>query len=97
MINQGMRPEEVTSLAKADIDLDRGKICIRFGQTAAARRVLDMTLESRKILAARKGGDSIWAFPSDRKPGAHIGRINSAHDSVVAAAGKQRINFKFVP
>jgi integrase len=97
MINQGMRPEEVTTLAKADIDLEQGKIRIRRGKTLAARRTLDVTSESRRILVARMKGDSPWIFPSSLKPGCHIGRINSAHDRVVAEAAKQGIYFKLVP
>ncbi len=97
MINQGMRPEEVISLAKADINLEAGTICIRFGKTNAARRTLDMTEESRRIIDARMKGDSPWVFPSRRQHGKHIGRINSAHDRVVANAAKKGIQFNFVP
>lgn len=97
MINQGMRPDEVVSLAKADINLDTGTIRIRFGKTVAARRTLDMTTESRRIIESRMKGDSLWVFPSRRYRGKHIGRINSAHDSVVADAAKKGIQFNFVP
>lgn len=97
MINQGMRPEEVVRLAKDDVNLAAGTIKIRQGKTAAARRTLDMTAETRRILTERLKGDSIWIFPSRRLRGKHIGRINSAHDSVVADAATQDVNFKFVP
>ncbi len=97
MLNQGMRPEEVTVLAKEDIDLDRGVIHIRKGKSIASKRTLDMTSESRQILEKRMAGDSPWIFPSTRKPGCHIGRINSAHDSIVREAAKASITIKFVP
>ncbi len=98
MINQGMRPEEVVALAKADVNIEVGTICVRFGKTRAARRTLDMTAESRRILESRlTNDDSPWIFPSHRRPGKHIGRINSAHDSVVADATKAGIHFSFVP
>ncbi len=97
MINQGMRPEEVVSLAKADINLDAGTLKIRRGKTEAARRTLDITAETRRILGTRLEGDSMWVFPSRRLPGQHIGRINSAHDSVVAGAAKAGVNLNFVP
>jgi integrase len=97
MINQGTRPDEVVSLAKSDINLDAGTIKIRQGKTAAARRTLDMTGETRRILGARMEGESMWIFPSRRLRGKHIARINSAHDSVVANASKAGVNFNFVP
>jgi integrase len=97
MLNQGMRPEEVTVLAKEDVDLGRGVIHVRMGKSLASKRMLDMTSESRKILERRMKGGSPWIFPSTRKPGSHIGRINSAHDSIVREAGKAGISIKFVP
>ena len=77
MRNQGMRPEEVLSLGKADIDLERGQLHIRQGKSKAARRTLDLTAESKSILARRmeknpKKKDSPWIFPSPTKPGKHI-------------------------
>ena len=88
MLNQGMRPEEVLERAKTDVDLEHAKLSIRSGKTAAARRTLDLTPESRAILARRVNeGDSSWLFPSPRKPGQHIARLNNAHDTVCEAAG----------
>lgn len=53
MRNQGMRPEEVVELMKVDVDLERGTLFVRSGKTPAARRTLDLTSESRSILARR--------------------------------------------
>lgn len=96
--NQGMRPEEALALAKTDIDLERGQLHVRGGKSKAARRSLDLTVESRSILARRvsppvpmnateaerkaieAATKSPWIFPSDRRPGEHILRLNSAHD-----------------
>ena len=97
MVNQGMRPEEATVLAKADIDLERGQIHIRRGKSKAAKRDLDITSESRSILERRMEGDSRWIFPSEKKRGSHIGRINSAHDSVTAQAAKDGVTINWVP
>lgn len=96
MVNQGMRPEEVIALAKEDIDLATGTIRVCSGKTRAAKRVLDMTSESREILRSRMVGASRWIFPSRRKPGCHIGRVNSAHDSLVEEAESEGIEIKFV-
>jgi site-specific recombinase XerD len=57
MLNQGMRPDEVSSLAKADVDLEHRKVQIRRGKSRAAKRKLDLTAESCQILAARVTGD----------------------------------------
>jgi integrase len=97
MVNQGMRPEEVTGLSKKDIDLDRGIIQIRKGKSTASKRMLDMTTESRAILQRRMEGESPWIFPSKRRHGKPIGRINSAHDSLVVETAREGITIGFVP
>jgi integrase len=96
IMNQGMRPDEVTCLRKADVDLDRGQLQITSGKSPAARRTLDLTTESRGILARRMARDSMWIFPSSRNPGQHIQRVNGAHDRVCAEASKVGIVFGFV-
>jgi len=57
MLNQGPRPDEVTSLAKADVDLEHRRMYIRKGKSRAARRKLDLTAESCAILAERMAGE----------------------------------------
>jgi site-specific recombinase XerD len=96
ILNQGMRPDEVTSLRQGDVDLDRGQLSITGGKSPAARRTLDLTRESRLILARRMVGDSKWIFPSSRNPGQHITRVNGAHDRLCAEASKAGIIFTFV-
>jgi site-specific recombinase XerD len=96
ILNQGMRPEEVTSLSKSDVNLDHGQLRIVGGKSPAARRTLDLTSESRLILARRMVGDSKWLFPSSRNPGQHIKRVNGAHDRVCSEASKAGIVFAFV-
>ena len=96
ILNQGMRPDEVACLRKEDVDLERGQVHIRKGKTSAARRALDLVNESRQILAKRMGGSSPWIFPSKRKPGQHVTRLNNAHDRVCQIAAKDGMPFKFV-
>src|ERR1019366_2078798 len=67
-----------------------------WGKSPAARRTLDLTSESRRILAARMLGNSPWIFPSARNPGQHIARLNNAHDNLCKAAKKAGIDFNFV-
>jgi integrase len=80
ILNQGMRPEELLALPGPDVDLFAGQVRVRKGKTKAARRTLDLTTESRSILARRLQKDPKWVFPSPKKPGQHIRRMNSAHD-----------------
>ena len=95
MRNQGMRPEEITLLSKEDVDLERGKLHIRSGKSKAARRTLDLTAESRSILPRWYQNPSQWIFPSDRKSGASVVRLNGAHDRVCAGT-KTRHPLNFV-
>jgi integrase len=87
MLNQGLRPEEAAGLAKADVDLDKGVVHVRRGKSKAARRTLPVTRESQAILARRMEGPSPWIFPSPRKPGRHLFRLNGVHDKACEAAG----------
>ena len=90
MRNQGMRPEEVLSLRKQDVDLERGQLRIRSGKSKAAQRTLDLTSESLAILARRWQDPSVWVFPSDRSSGTHLGRMNGAHDRVCRGTKNQQ-------
>jgi site-specific recombinase XerD len=96
IINQGLRPEEVTSLPKADINLERGQLKIAKGKSAAARRTIYLTSESQQIIAQRMKGESVWLFPSPRIPGRPIARLNSAHDALCRQAGKDGLQVGFV-
>jgi integrase len=53
MLNQGMRPDEVLSISAAEVDLERAKLKIPRGKSKAARRTLDLTPESRQVLARK--------------------------------------------
>lgn len=96
ILNQGMRPDEVVRLRKADVDIERNQLHIRSGKSKAARRTLDLTTESRLILGRRMAGDSVWLFPSTRHPGRNIGRLNSAHDRLFLKALEDGLSFDFV-
>jgi site-specific recombinase XerD len=94
--NQGMRPEEVLAIPKSCADLDRGQLHITFGKTPAALRTIDLTAESRQILARRMTGNSPWIFPSKRKRGGHIQRMNGAHDRLCEKALEAGVVLRFV-
>jgi integrase len=78
------------------VDLARGQLQITNGKSPAARRTLDLTSESRVILARRMTGGSNWIFPSARNPGQHVTRLNGAHDRVCAAGSEAGVAFTFV-
>jgi integrase len=96
MLNQGPRPDEVASLLKTDVDLEHRKMHIRKGKSRAARRKLDLTAESCRILAERMASESPWIFPSSRNPGQHVARLNNAHDRLLNQAKKDGIDLEFV-
>jgi integrase len=98
IILQGMRPEEVERLcyevppaavATVDgkpryslVDLDERKIHVVAGKSKAATRSLRMTDETLAIVAGRRRA-SWWVFPSDKRIGHHITKLNCPHDRVV--------------
>lgn len=65
---QGMRPGEVMSLQRRDVDPDAGVLFVRQGKTAAARRTVYLVRESIEIVRRRlqQYPDSRWLFPSKR-------------------------------
>ncbi|HLG97236.1 MAG TPA: site-specific integrase [Bryobacteraceae bacterium] len=84
---QGMRPEEVLELRKDHVDLIGGVLVIAHGKTNAARRTLRLTAESKTILARRMSSDGRWVFPSQRRSGDHITKLNGPHNRVCEATG----------
>jgi integrase len=87
MILQGCRPEEILALRQLDIDLERNRLQIRGGKTRAARRSLELTKESAAIFLRRRSNGSPWVFPSDRREGEHLLKLNKSHDQVCIDAG----------
>ena len=91
MILQGCRPDEVLTLRKEDVDVDRRTLTIRQGKTEAASRTLSLTNEALRILVYRLSGDGPWLFPSPKAPWKHRGRLNTQHDALV-----ERLKLSFV-
>jgi len=85
---QGCRPEEIMALRQADVDLKQEQIHINGGKTRAARRSLDLTAESVRILHGRLKQPGWWVFPSSRYgAGKHITKLNGTHERVCRDAG----------
>jgi integrase len=96
IISQGLRPDEVTCLAKTDYDSDRGQVHIRRGKTKSARRALKLTTESNLILGRRTAKVGDWLFPAGRTPMKHLNRVNNLHDKVCAMAASDGVSLRFV-
>ena len=85
---QGNRPEEIYNLQRADVDLEKGKFWVRKGKSRAARRELQLLPESREILARRLSMlASPWVFPSPKRVGLPITKLNGSHEKVLKATG----------
>jgi len=95
MLNQGCRPEEIMASRKENFNKGERSLFIAGGKTRAARRTLELTDESYKILLARMEAPGPWLFPSDRRPGEHITKLQSSHDKVCLDAGVSFVLYDF--
>ena len=90
MILQGCRPEEVLALRPENVLLDRNILKVALNMLAG-KRELDMTSEAAAILGKRKARAKEkghkWLFPSPRKSGRHIVKLNGSHDQACLDAG----------
>lgn len=84
MLLQGMRPGEVLSLRKQDVNLELSIVAIRRGKTPSAKRTLLLLPESAAILAGQMATPGEWVFPQRKDPTRHVKAIQPAHDRVVA-------------
>jgi integrase len=82
MILQGCRPEELMVLRQEHVDLAKREMRIVAGKSRAAKRTLSLCQESIELLRPRLDCKSPWVFPSDRKPGRPIGKLQGPQDKV---------------
>lgn len=86
ILEQGCRPEEIRSLPQFAINLVPRTLQILGGKSKAAKRTLNLTATSAAILEKRFTGEK-WVFPSSRKPGHHVGSLQTIHDSICRDSG----------
>lgn len=93
ILEQGCRPDEVMRLERSAVDLERGRITVawarrgkREGKTSAARRTLKLTPAARAIVERRMLLAGRWLFPSPKRPGEPLTKLNGPHDKVCAMA-----------
>ncbi len=84
---QGLWPAEVIALRKEDVSIAEGFLRVRKGKTRAARRRLKLTSESKEILGRRLASVGPWVFPSEKRAGEHITKLNCPHDRVLRKTG----------
>ena len=89
MLLQGCRPEEILAMRPSDVDLERNVMRVA-SKTPSGRRELEMTSEGAAILGRRLAKGGKWLFPSPRKPGCHIVKLNNAH---LQACIEARVSF----
>jgi integrase len=89
MLLQGCRPEEILSMRPDDVDFERNVMRVS-GKSRAGRRELEMTSEAAIILRRRVEKADKWLFPSPRKSGRHIVKLNGAH---IQACIEARVSF----
>ena len=65
------------------------------GTSTAARRSLKLLPENRSILAARMQSESPWIFPSDKRPGQHLTKLNNSHARALEDTGLQFVIYDF--
>jgi integrase len=87
MLLQGCRPEEILALEQGSVNLERSVLAVECGKSKAARRLLRLRAEAREILARRLSTAGRWIFPSPRRHGEHLTKLNNLHVEVLAGCG----------
>ena len=87
MLELGARPEELLAVRKEHVNVEAATLQIAGGKTRAARRLLNLTPRASAIVAARLATEGPWLFPSDRRPGLHLTKLNGTHDRICREAG----------
>lgn len=95
MLHQGCRPEEVMASRKENFNRGERALFIAGGKTRAARRTLELTEDAFQILLARMSTPGPWLFPSDRRRGQHITKLQYSHDKVCIDAGVSFVLYDF--
>ena len=93
MLNQGCRPEELRELRQEQVSLERGLLTIQRGKSAAAKRMLPITVASRDVLTGRLQTPGVWVFRSQKYPERHIGQAQRLWSTVTKKAGLSMVMY----
>jgi integrase len=87
ILETGMRPEEVFTLRKENVHLDRRYLFVPKGKTRFARRNLPLTDTALSVLKRRiVRAKTCYLFPHRRDPNKPMGTIQKAHEEALKAS-----------
>lgn len=90
ILEAGMRPEEVFTMCKENVHLDRRYLFIPKGKTRFARRNIPLTDTALKVLKRRVvKANTVYLFPHRRDPNQPMGTIQKAHEEALEGAAIQ--------
>ena len=81
IVGTGMRPEEVFTLRREDVNLSDGYLTVQRGKTPAAKRRIALTRAVANVLKARLGATvgSPYLFPHADDPARPMPNVHGAH------------------
>ena len=85
IVETGMRPEEVYTIRRVNVDLGARWLQVPNGKTAAAKRRIKLTATAKGVLGGllKKESDSAYVFPCETDSKRPIPKVNNAHDRAV--------------
>jgi integrase len=87
ILETGMRPDEVFTLRKENVHLDRRYLSVPKGKTVFARRNIPLTDNALNILKRRMRKAKFgWLFPHRRDPHVPMTTIQKAHEEALKGA-----------
>lgn len=90
ILETGMRPEEVFTICKENVHLDRRYLFVPTGKTRFARRNIPLTDTALKVLKRRVAkAKTCYLFPHRRDPNKPMGTIQKAHEEALREAKLQ--------
>ena len=93
MVETGMRPEEVYTIRKENVHLDRRYLFVPSGKTRFARRNVPLTAATLEILERRLAkAKGTYLFPHRRDPNRPLTTLHKAHYD---ALGEAKIRPRF--
>lgn len=91
MLQTAMRPDEVYTLKKKQINFQQNYIQVEQGKTKSARRRLYMTDAVRAIMEQRhRAMEGPYLFPHDTDPQRHMVKVNNGHYGALVRVNKNR-------
>ena len=87
ILETGMRPEEVFTICKENVHLDRRYLFVPTGKTRSARRNIPLTDTALNVLKRRMAkAKTCYLFPHRRDPNQPMGTIQKAHEEALREA-----------